>query len=86
MRAKMEQDAAAAGVKLRTNSTQDPAFAVDSNADASTSLAGTDQGAATAAVAPRRPTAFDAVAGTAKDPLNNKTFDLSYPKTVPSLK
>lgn len=29
---------------------------------------------------------LDAVAGTPKDPLNNKTFDLNSPKTVPPLK
>ncbi|MBV8770495.1 MAG: endolytic transglycosylase MltG [Hyphomicrobiales bacterium] len=56
-------------------------------ADASAaSVASTDQGPAAPAAAPHRPIAFDAVAGTPKDPLNNKTFDLSYPKTVPNLK
>ncbi|MGL4243255.1 MAG: endolytic transglycosylase MltG, partial [Beijerinckiaceae bacterium] len=35
---------------------------------------------------PRRPRAFDAVEGTAKDPLRNKTFDLNSPKTVPTLR
>ncbi len=34
----------------------------------------------------RRPRAFDASEGTARDPLRNKTFDLNSPKTVPSLR
>jgi UPF0755 protein len=34
----------------------------------------------------RRPRAFDAVEGTAKDPLRNKTFDLNSPKTIPTLR
>jgi hypothetical protein len=34
----------------------------------------------------RRPRAFDAVEGTAKDPLRNKSFDLTTPKTVPTLR
>jgi UPF0755 protein len=29
---------------------------------------------------------LDAVAGTPKDPLNNKTFDLNSPKVVPTLR
>ena len=33
-----------------------------------------------------RSRAFDAVEGTAKDPLRNKTFDLNSPKTVPALR
>ena len=38
--------------------------------------------------APRRgpQRGFDAVEGTARDPLRNKTFDLSSPKTVPTLR
>ncbi len=39
-----------------------------------------------AAPAPRRPRAFDASEGTAKDPLKNKSFDLNSPKTVPSFR
>jgi hypothetical protein len=38
------------------------------------------------AIARRRPTAFDASEGTLLDPLLNTTYDLNYPKTVPSLK
>jgi hypothetical protein len=34
----------------------------------------------------RRPTAFDASEGTLLDPLLNTTYDLNFPKTVPSLK
>jgi UPF0755 protein len=34
----------------------------------------------------RRPRAFDASEGTARDPLRNKSFDLTTPKTVPSLR
>jgi UPF0755 protein len=34
----------------------------------------------------RRPRAFDASEGTAKDPLRNKTFDLNSPKNVPTLR
>jgi hypothetical protein len=37
-------------------------------------------------IARRRPTAFDASEGTLLDPLLNTTYDLNYPKTVPSLK
>lgn len=33
-----------------------------------------------------RSRAFDASEGTAKDPLRNKTYDLTYPKTVPVLR
>ena len=33
----------------------------------------------------RRPRAFDASEGTALDPLRNKTYDLSYAKTLPRL-
>ncbi len=36
--------------------------------------------------APARSRAFDAVAGTEKDPLRNKTYDLSFPKTVPNMR
>jgi UPF0755 protein len=34
----------------------------------------------------RRPRAFDASEGTAKDPLRNKSFDLNSPKTIPNLR
>jgi hypothetical protein len=34
----------------------------------------------------RRPAAFDASEGTRLDPLLNTTYDLNFPKTVPSLK
>jgi UPF0755 protein len=34
----------------------------------------------------RRPRAFDASEGTARDPLRNKSFDLNSPKTVPALR
>jgi UPF0755 protein len=44
------------------------------------------QDIASEAAAPRRPRAFDASEGTAKDPLRNKTFDLNSPKTVPTLR
>ncbi len=89
MRAKLERDAAAAGLKLRTNSDPSAGAAVDPNTNSDgtgASLTSYDQGSAAPAGAPRRPIAFDAVAGTAKDPLNNKTFDLNSPKTVPNLK
>jgi UPF0755 protein len=33
-----------------------------------------------------RPRAFDASEGTARDPLRNRSFDLSTPKTVPSVR
>ncbi|MFE1600169.1 endolytic transglycosylase MltG [Methylobacterium sp. ID0610] len=33
-----------------------------------------------------RSKAFDASEGTARDPLRNKTYDLTYPKTVPALR
>lgn len=33
-----------------------------------------------------RPRAFDAVEGTDRDPLSNKTYDLNFPKTVPVLR
>lgn len=39
-----------------------------------------------AADGPPRSRAFDAVEGTDKDPLRNKTFDLNSPKTVPTLR
>jgi UPF0755 protein len=35
---------------------------------------------------PRRPRAFDASEGTAKDPLKNKSFDLNSAKTIPSFR
>jgi hypothetical protein len=38
------------------------------------------------AIANRRPAAFDASEGTLLDPLLNRTYDLNYAKTVPSLK
>jgi hypothetical protein len=38
------------------------------------------------AIANRRPAAFDASEGTLLDPLLNTTYDLNFPKTVPSLK
>lgn len=38
-----------------------------------------------ASAARPRPRAFDAVEGTALDPLLNKTYDLNSPKTVPAL-
>jgi UPF0755 protein len=34
----------------------------------------------------RRPRAFDASEGTSRDPLRNKGFDLTTPKTVPTLR
>jgi UPF0755 protein len=89
MRAKLEQDAATAGVKLRPSFDQDQSAAIDPNTGADASGAASvasDPGSAASAIAPRRPIAFDAVAGTKKDPLNNKTFDLNSPKTVPNLK
>jgi UPF0755 protein len=90
MRAKMEQEAAAAGVKLRPGSNQNPSVILDQNGNANADATGTDasadQNSAASTAAPRRPVAFDAVAGTPKDPLNNKTFDLNSPKTVPNLK
>jgi UPF0755 protein len=89
MRARLEQDAAAAGVKLRGSSPQDPSAALDPNASpdaASATTTSSDEGSTAPGAAPRRPIAFDAVAGTPKDPLNNKTFDLNSPKTVPNLK
>jgi hypothetical protein len=39
-----------------------------------------------AAILNRRPTAFDASEGTRLDPLLNTTYDLNFPKIVPSLK
>jgi UPF0755 protein len=89
MRAKMEQESVAAGLKLGTNSNQDPSISNSPNAtpDTAPSDPSADQGTTTApASASRRPIAFDAVAGTTLDPLNNKSFDLSSPKTVPNLK
>ncbi len=35
---------------------------------------------------PQRSRAFDAVAGTPKDPLLNKTYDLNFPKTIPNMR
>jgi UPF0755 protein len=86
MRAKLAHDAAAAGVKLAPNAPLDPSAIVDPAASPDGSDAGDAPAAAPAGTAPRRLGGFDAVAGTAKDPLNNKTFDLNYPKTVPNLK
>ncbi|MFI5013621.1 MAG: endolytic transglycosylase MltG [Hyphomicrobiales bacterium] len=89
MRAKMEREAAAAGVKLGPSSTQNPSAIIGPSAspDADTpDASAAPVSAATPASTSRRPLAFDAVAGTAKDPLNNKTFDLNSPKTVPNLK
>jgi UPF0755 protein len=95
MRLKMEREAAAAGVKLGPSGPV-PADALDPDS----SIDPNDPGAAPT-IAPvasanalpggplpgkTRPRAFDAVAGTAKDPLNNKTFDLNSSKTVPNLK
>jgi UPF0755 protein len=63
-----------------------------SQAGAATPRAAGDQAAAfapeppAAAPAQRRPRAFDASEGTARDPLRNKSFDLTSPKTVPSLR
>lgn len=34
----------------------------------------------------RKPRGFDAVEGTARDPLRNRTYDLNSPKTVPNMK
>ena len=85
MRAKMEREAAAAGVKLAPGSTVDPNALMDPNASAD----GSDvpmPASTPATTVPLRSRGFDAVAGTAKDPLNNKTFDLNSPHTVPNLK
>ncbi|SED85158.1 UPF0755 protein [Rhizobiales bacterium GAS191] len=85
MRAKMEREAAAAGVKLAPGSTLDPRALMDPNASADPD-APMPSLATPATTVPLRSRGFDAVAGTAKDPLNNKTFDLNSPKTVPNLK
>jgi UPF0755 protein len=93
MRAKLARDAAAAGVKLAPTSPLDPNAIIDPAAPADGSGDGADLPAPGAAPAGTPPSAaplhrggFDAVAGTAKDPLKNKTFDLNFPKTVPNLK
>ncbi len=85
MRAKLEQDAATAGLKL-PDGNQDANSAIDATASVDATGVPSDQSSTTSGVVPRRPIAFDAVAGTKKDPLNNRTFDLNSPKTVPSLK
>ena len=85
MRAKLARDAAAAGVTLSPTAPLDPRAIIDPSATPD----GSDPAptpTATPGALPRRATGFDAVAGTAKDPLNNKTFDLNSPKTVPNLK
>lgn len=95
MRAKLARDAAAAGVKLAPTAPLDPTAIIDpaAPADGSGDAAGPAAPAVAPAGTPQPATAtpphrggFDAVAGTAKDPLNNKTFDLNFPKTVPNLK
>jgi UPF0755 protein len=86
MRARLAKDAAAAGVKLSPTSPLDPNSIIDPAAGADTADPTSAQAPAAAPGAPRRLGGFDAVAGTAKDPLNNKTFDLNSPKTVPNLK
>jgi UPF0755 protein len=96
MRLKMEREAAAAGVKLGPSAPV-PTNALDSDASVDPNDPGAIPTIAPVASAraslpggplpgKTRPRAFDAVAGTAKDPLNNKTFDLNSPKTVPPLK
>jgi UPF0755 protein len=85
MRLKMEREAAAAGVKLAPGSTVDPGALIDPNAN-SYADSPLPTLATPATTIPLRSRGFDAVAGTAKDPLNNKTFDLNSPKTVPNLK
>ena len=87
MRAKLARDAAAAGVKLAPTTPLDPNAIIDSAAPRD----GSDSSDAPAAPGTppgqqRHLGGFDAVEGTAKDPLNNKTFDLNFPKTVPNLK
>jgi UPF0755 protein len=42
--------------------------------------------AGTAAPGGARPRAFDAVEGTTRDPLLNRSYDLNSPKNVPSLR
>jgi UPF0755 protein len=89
MRAKLAKDAAAAGVKLSPTAPLDPNVIIDPAAGADAADPAPSQPPAAAPATPgtpRRLGGFDAVAGTAKDPLNNKTFDLNSPKTVPNLK
>ena len=49
-------------------------------------MASAEAGGPAAAHPGARPRAFDASEGTPLDPLLNTTWDLTYPKTVPSLK
>ncbi len=51
-----------------------------------TAPAGMDQPDPPEGAADKRPKAFDASQGTAFDPLQNKTYDLNYAKTVPAVK
>jgi UPF0755 protein len=84
MRAKMEREAVQAGVKLGPTAPLDPNVIIDPAAQPDAS---DDSTAAPPPASPqRRALGFDAVAGTAKDPLKNTTFDLNSPKTVPKLK
>ena len=89
MRAKLEQDAAAAGVKLRPSFDQDQSAAIDPNTGADASGAASvasDPGSAASAIAPGGRSPSTPLQAPTKDPLNNKTFDLNSPKTVPNLK
>jgi UPF0755 protein len=73
-RQEMNRSAAQAGAApARVAGDQAAAFAPESMTDAPSAV-------------PRRPRAFDASEGTARDPLRNKSFDLNSPKTVPSLR
>jgi UPF0755 protein len=86
MRAKMEREAAAAGVKLGPTTPLDPSAIIDPSANPDAPDAAAVPASTTPTAGQRPSRGFDAVAGTPKDPLNNKTFDLNSPKTVPNLK
>jgi UPF0755 protein len=86
MRAKLAKDAAAAGVKLSPTTPLDPNAIIEPAIGADPGDAPSASPAPASGTAPRHLGGFDAVEGTAKDPLNNKTFDLNSPKTVPNLK
>jgi UPF0755 protein len=75
-RQEMQRNASQIGVPLPRGGAPEAASVLAAQADSDVPV-GAPQ---------RRPRAFDASEGTSRDPLRNKSFDLSSPKTVPSLR
>lgn len=77
-RQEMNRNAAQAGAGSARNAPVGPA-------EATTAFTAQEEPPVPAPIQ-RRPRAFDASEGTARDPLRNKSFDLNSPKTVPSFR